>query len=498
MGEQLQYPEPPERLSRGRWWRMLAFFGPGAIMASVTIGSGETVFASRAGATFGYAILWCLLLGAIMKAVQVYGGMRFMVLTGHHPVESWGHLPGPRGWCPALIGVISVICFPFWIAGLGMMLGTVSSWILDINVEDPAKAALYARFWVTLYIAIGVSFALLQTYGFLEKVELVIVGLLLLCLLVATIVSRPDWGAALVGAIVPRVPEYADWVKTTSPDLYERPVWVEMLTIVGAVGGGTYDYVGYLGMIREKAWGMLGRGPVGLPATTGAKVVLPDSTDEVVKARTWLRAPLVDCSISFGAVLVFSATFLLLGATILHDQQSIPDGWELLKPQVAFLTTIHANLKYVYQLGIFMAFFGTVIAAYEVNTRTTVECLWAISDRMKRFSLSRTRVVVVLYCGLGGLLLAWVPFLLKIYFDKVGIELRAIEVLQKPVGLVTLPALLGGVFACGLWCFAVLWAEERFLPYVYRMKRAATVATIIAGILLTSSGLIGLWKWFIG
>src|SRR3712207_7432601 len=36
----------------------LTFFGPGAIIASLTIGSGETVFATRVGAVFGYAVLW--------------------------------------------------------------------------------------------------------------------------------------------------------------------------------------------------------------------------------------------------------------------------------------------------------------------------------------------------------------------------------------------------------------------------------------------------------
>ena len=46
----LKYPEPPEVLERGSWTSMLKWFGPGVIMASVSIGSGETLFASRGGA----------------------------------------------------------------------------------------------------------------------------------------------------------------------------------------------------------------------------------------------------------------------------------------------------------------------------------------------------------------------------------------------------------------------------------------------------------------
>ena len=46
---------------------MLKIFGPGAIIASVTIGSGETVFPSRSGAIFGYSLLWCFVLGTVIK-----------------------------------------------------------------------------------------------------------------------------------------------------------------------------------------------------------------------------------------------------------------------------------------------------------------------------------------------------------------------------------------------------------------------------------------------
>lgn len=50
--------DPPAALwSRNplAWFR---FFGPGAIVASVTVGSGEIVFPSRGGALFGYQLLW--------------------------------------------------------------------------------------------------------------------------------------------------------------------------------------------------------------------------------------------------------------------------------------------------------------------------------------------------------------------------------------------------------------------------------------------------------
>ena len=48
MSDERSYPELSEDMQARGLGAMLRIFGPGAIIASVTIGSGETVFASRA------------------------------------------------------------------------------------------------------------------------------------------------------------------------------------------------------------------------------------------------------------------------------------------------------------------------------------------------------------------------------------------------------------------------------------------------------------------
>ena len=81
--EVIQIPKPPERL-RGqlRVGTALAFFGPGAIVASLTIGSGETVFAARVGAGFGYAILWTAFITLIAKGALDYASNHYITVTG--------------------------------------------------------------------------------------------------------------------------------------------------------------------------------------------------------------------------------------------------------------------------------------------------------------------------------------------------------------------------------------------------------------------------------
>ena len=107
MSDHSPYPLPPPELAAWRWKHLTAFLGPGVIIASVTIGSGELVWASRSGAIFGYGMLWCFLYAGVFKAIQVYTAARHMTLTGEHPMVGWKRLPGPPMWFPLLIAYFS-------------------------------------------------------------------------------------------------------------------------------------------------------------------------------------------------------------------------------------------------------------------------------------------------------------------------------------------------------------------------------------------------------
>ena len=60
---ELRIPEAPEALKLGKPAGLMKYLGPGLIMASASIGSGEIFFASRGGAVFGYVLLWTFVAG---------------------------------------------------------------------------------------------------------------------------------------------------------------------------------------------------------------------------------------------------------------------------------------------------------------------------------------------------------------------------------------------------------------------------------------------------
>lgn len=453
--ESVDYPPPSSELS-GSWTRLLRVFGPGAIIASVTVGTGETIFAPRMGAVFGYTMLWVILVTVVFKAAQVYTGARYLVLTGEHPLSAWSRIPGPRAWVAVVMTVVSIIAFPLWIAALSDALSSLCVWITGVG-----EGTRWGRpVWATAIILTTMTLSLIQTYNIVERVSTLVLALKVVLIMIAVFVIRPDWAAALWGLIAPRLPDYPPWVAANYPDFNGRTVFLEMAVLMGAVGGGVQDYIGYVGFLREKKWGAAGQ------INVSPKRL---SLDEGVVARglRWLRAPAFDTTVSFGSVLLITSCFLILGAAVLHPLGLVPTDTDLYSQQSKFLGLIHPQLINVYKAGVFFAIFGTIYGAFELYARTTLEPLVVIWPE-REWSFERVRVWVTLYSAAGGLLLLWSGF--------------------KTVVIARIVAPFAGVLGCGLWCLAMVWVERTQLPPAYRMSKWLLALTIIAGVTMTVVG----------
>ncbi len=480
--EELEYPELPSELSQPRFSTLFKYFGPGAIVASITIGSGETVFASRSGAVFGYSLLWLFLAAAIAKGLQIYCGSRYITLTGEHPLRSWNRLPLLRGWFPWLVAGISIICFPFWLGGLPKMLGQLVNWIAGISPGAPGSPEeagfdFWVKIWGTAFVAVAVSITLLQSYKLLERVQALLVGLLLFSLLAAAIASSPDLMAIIAGTFNPSLPDFPAWALEKYPnDFGNLPKYQEIAVYVGAMGGGTQDYLGYVGILREKGWGLMGRFNSCNPSYGSGPVPLSLDPEQVRRGRGWLRAPAIDITVSFACIVVFTYAFIVLGAQVLHPQEIAPAGNNLLTEQKKFLSQIHSSLTYFYQVGVFMAFFGTIHGAFEIYTRTGHEAFTALIPALHKSPVSKVRPWILLYCGGGSLAVMWTGF--------------------NPVEIITPAAIFGSVITCGLWCLAGVYAEGKLLPAAYRMKPLLAALVLLAGALLTVLGVAAAWQYF--
>jgi hypothetical protein len=457
------FPPVPEELRSRNPLGYLKFYGPGAIIASVTIGSGETVFAARGGAIFGYALVWCLVLVSVLKAIQAYSGMRVITLTGRHPVHYWARMNGPKAWFPALLGVVTLVTMASTFGALSKALATLLMQLLAQGPDLPD----YGPHLNLIASAILVACALLamgSTYRTLELGQTAVILLFLLFIVASFVALRPDLGTLLWNGLVVSFPDYPDWVRDRYPAVALRPPWVEAMTFIGLIGGNSTDYMAYLSFLRDKKWGLSGRLT---PSEEEEDFPPPETTEECAKGKLWLRAPLTDMLLSFSMVAAFSIIFLVLGASILAPSRLVPDASELLTVQARFLTELHPRLAPLYVAGILAVFLGTIYGSFELQTRALYECGRVVSTRWKDASLSSFRRFVVPYGVASGLLLIWTRW--------------------DPVALFT-PAILLSVLASGWWCFAILWVDRRFLPAPYRMPMPLSGGVLIAGVVLTAFG----------
>jgi len=475
------YPEPPEELKSPYSLKILRYLGPGFIIASVTVGSGELVWASRSGAIFGYGLLWCFLYAGVFKAIQVYTGARYLILTGEHPMVAWRFLPGPPLWFPLLIAVPAVILMPIAFSTIPEILGTFIHRLSGLPSEGAAIGAWeynewWNNLWATCTVTTCLLLALISRYTLLERVSTIVLGIMVVCILISVVVYSPDLLKLLYGLFVPTLPEYQPWVLEIpryNEEFTDRNRWLELSIYLTAVGGGAYDYIGYVGMLREKGWGLAGQ-EANIFRQSDVMTSGPNVQVEIQRARIWTVAPLLDIIISFGFVILITILFAVLGTLILHPEHAIPSGSEMLTVQESFLSKLHPPLKWVYRLGVFLAFIGTIYGAFEVYRYTFMESLKAIAPKSLTPENSRRwGNSLVAYCFLGGLLLTWLPQ----------------SIAGNIIDRVTFSSVISGATSCGLWCFAMLWVDGKRLPVSLRMRTPMRVLVVIAGTIMTLLGL---------
>ena len=68
---------------------------------------------------------------------------------------------------------------------------------------------------------------------------------------------KQDLVSLMTGVLVPTPGEYPEWLTTNSKyaaEFHGRSRWLEVALYLTAVGGGAFDYIGYVGMLRDKKW----------------------------------------------------------------------------------------------------------------------------------------------------------------------------------------------------------------------------------------------------
>ncbi|MFO8133528.1 MAG: Nramp family divalent metal transporter [Thermoplasmatota archaeon] len=461
MADTLSYPEPHDVITRKpslrKYLRYLLFFGPGAILASMTIGQGQLILGPQIGAWAGYALLWLITLN-IGSYVIAYVGTRFTMLSGISIMDMFASKTR-GGWVNWLIIGIMAIFVPTFAAAIITTLGHSLAWIFGVG---------HYLFWGISFSVLAAMLALLGRYQVLEISQAFFVAVLGIGAVASVAVLRPDLFQILPHFLqLGDVPGYPAWVDTV-PDFSKTPIPLSMLGYLGTLTISIVPLVGYLGWIKVKRWGIF-RGspdPDGLSERLFSRYLeddgieyLPDDADEVRTSRLLLRPLMVDLAVAFVIVSLVSAAYMIAGADLLRPLEKIPTDVNLLKEQAVIFSNMATWLKPLYQVSVAFALFGTVYSAFEAASRMLYETGKTVRAGIGKLPYKRFMLYFLIYVLALG-----IPLALLMY---TGLSVLLV---------LSLTLLFIGVVGVVVYGVAALVMTQTVLPPAYRLTRAGAVA----------------------
>jgi len=392
--------DPPHTL-RGA----LAHLGPGIVLASSIVGSGELIATTTTGAQAGFTLLWLILLGCVIKvAAQVEIG-RTTLTWGRTSLDAFDRVPGPRfagrGWIywawavmTALIvvqqggivaGVAQTLAAGVPLTAAGRQWNAAHDEAAALVVAEAsarrsgdraaadrlagAVAAAHAAadnlpkpadepIWCLLTGAATAVLLALGRYRLIERVSLALVGTFTVVTLVALVMLQfdPAWsisGRELGGGLMPSLP----------PAVGGRSPLVTALATFGIIGVGASELMIYPYWCLEKGYG----------AAVGPR---DDSSAWAARARGWLRVMQLDAWVSMLVYTLVTVCFYLLGAATLGRLGLVPAGGEMVRTLGAMYVPVFGSWAgAAFLVGAFAVLYSTLFVAAAGNARMVADGL---------------------------------------------------------------------------------------------------------------------------
>jgi Mn2+/Fe2+ NRAMP family transporter len=451
----------------GKYLRYLLFFGPGAVLASMTIGQGQLILGPQIGAWAGFSLLWLITLN-LGSYVIAYIGCRFTMITGISTMDLFAKRTR-YGWLNWLFIGIILIFVPLFTAAIITTLGESLRWIVGFG---------HYLFWGILFGVLAGVLVLVGRYRLVEHTQAFFVAVLGIGALLSVAVLKLDIIDVVSNFFfIGHVPHYPSWVDVHFPSVAETPVPLLMLGYLGTLTISLVPLVGYLGWIKVKKWGIFKDcdDPDNLSQSLfrrfekeGKISYLSPSKGEIKKSRLLLKPLLIDLGIAFFVVSIVSAAYMIAGASLLGPQGDgtfkLPTDVNLIREQAVIFSHVASWLHPVYQVSVVFALFGTAYAGFEAVSRMLYETAKNVSRKIVGVPYQKFLFFVFLYILATGIPLA--------ILGALGVSI---------ILMLSLTLLFIGVVGVLIYGVGVLVLSQTLLPQGYKLGKGLL---FIAGIAL--------------
>ena len=361
--------EPPKSFGE-----IIKLIGPGLILASSIVGSGELIATTVLGAEMGYTLLWLVVLSCVIKIVVQNELGRYAIGTGETTLEAFDHVPGPRFrvgwmvWCWFLMVM-------FTLMQVGGMLGGIAE-VMNRMLALSADSGTSITMWVWIINFFTIVLLIGGRYAVVEKTAMgLVVTFTLLTVSCAVLLLK--------------LPQYFSWSDVMYGLSFHPPAGglATAVAVFGITGVGATELVMYPYWCIEKGYARYA-GP------------REESPEWVQRAFGWIKVMGVDVLNSMIIYTFATIAFYILGAGVLNGMGLVPQGSEM----VATLSNLYTETLGAWSLPLFLAgavavLYSTVFASTAAHCRVFADFIGMLGvyDRHNyALRLKTTRIFVVI------------------------------------------------------------------------------------------------------
>ncbi len=400
--------------------------GPGILFAGAAIGVSHVVQSTRAGAEFGFALLWLILLANVLKFPFFEFGPRYAAATGESLIDGYRRV---GRWAFGLFLVLTVLTMFTIQAGVTVVAAALAENLFGFGWSVTAWSALILGTIALLLIA--------GKYPWLDRVTKVIVSLLA--------------AAALTAVVIAAFNGPAGDLSLAKPDLLSAATFAFVIALLGWMPANFEISVWQSLWAIERA------------KETGH--------------RPTLKEALADFHIGYWLATIYAVLFVALGALVLFGTGESLSGSSVgFSAQLVglFTATLGEWTWPVIATAVFVTMFSTTLAVTDAYPRVWRRSIEIIAPEAKKAHEALYWMSLLIVGGgalliiafLGGSLTrlvdlaATISFISAPLFGYLGYRAVTHPHVPKearPGRFVTVMAFLGGLFVSLFAIGFVLW-----------------------------------------
>jgi len=437
---------------RSGLWAMLAAVGPGIVVTGSVIGSGELINTPVQAATFGFILLWAVLLSCVIKYFLQVEIARHCLVENRTTFAAINECPGPKIRGTSWIGLVYMFGYVITMLPVIGIIGALGGLMHEIG-PLPTTAEHSVQTWGAVSVLLALALLWSGAYCHLET---------LVTLLVAGFSISVGVGVLLIQGTEYRITG-ADIASGLEFSLgpVPRAGAFAVLSLMGALGVAANELFMYPYWILEK----------------GYAEKLGDRSDAawVFRARHWINTIRLDAGLATIVATVVTGAFYLLGAAVLFRRGVMPQGLSVVQQISSVYTATYGEWsRWVFYVGAFCTLFSTLVVYTAASGRMWTDLLCSLGwlDRTNPRTMRRSHQFVQL---------AWLAALLAAF----------LLMEKQPARLIILGHFVLGAFMTPLLMFAILWMAFHTDARV-RMGRGWATALVASAVIMLTCVLGGL------